>query len=124
LTRARKNLSSSFFNDAAWKDIEDLVETCDDIFHEGARGVLVAFERMKELRPKNKESQSTDQKIYLSFGERTRWPLFQARVRSMMEALLNAKMEITLHILVFWLSWESETRRRLVNHVISVLLTT
>ena len=105
----------AFFNTEALQEIEDYVEICDEVFHEAARGVLVAYERLRVVRPatkKNEKGRASDDKIYLSFDERTRWPLFQRRTSMMMEALMNAKHDITLHLLVYWVAWEGESRRR------------
>jgi hypothetical protein len=113
VTRARKNISASFFNETALKDLCESIETCDEIFHEAARAVLVSYQRVKEIKSKEgADKSSTDKKVYLSFGERSQWPLFQGRVRSMMEALVNTKMDIALHIMVYWVSWEAENGRR------------
>jgi hypothetical protein len=119
LERAKLNTRTPFFNPAALEDLSSYVQTCDEVMHEAARGVLVAFDRMAVLdltkkRP-GKESAVKDPKIYLSFQERTRWPLFQQRIKVMMEALMHAKLDLTLHILVYWTVWEAESRRKFVS---------
>lgn len=114
LTRARRNFRMAFFNAEALQGIEDCVEICDEIFHEAARGVLVAYDRLKVVGPKEEKGKAVEDKVYLSFDERTRWPLFQRRTGMMMEALMNAKLDLTLHLLVYWVAWEGESRRRYV----------
>jgi hypothetical protein len=94
--------------------VEEKLETCDEILHEAARGVLVEYDRMRALKPNANDkgkAQKAGEKIYLSFQERANWPLFQRRVTNMMEGLMNAKMDLTLTILVFWVHWEQENRR-------------
>jgi hypothetical protein len=114
------------------KEIEDYIETCDEVFHEAARGVLVAYDRIKLLRPKSKSKpkdkvddfvdslkngkvemmEKKPEALQLSFQERLRWPLFQRRMTLMMETLLNTKQDLTLHLLVYWVNWEHEHKKR------------
>ena len=135
LARAKQNSHSSFFNADAMKEIEEYLDTCDEVFHEAARGVLVAYDRLRAIRPKENTSRrkegekgeegqiasktkQTNNKqlvaeiICLSMQERAQWPLFQKRVRSMMEVLIEAKTDLILQLLVYWISWEQENRRR------------
>jgi len=116
LARAQLNFRSPFFNPSALEEISSYLQTCDEVIHEAARGVLVAHERLQALKllRKTSKNQMSEQreKAYLSFQERTRWPLFQHRVKTMMEALMNAKMDLTVHILVYWVVWEAESRRK------------
>lgn len=80
----------------------------------------MAYDRLKALRPqpekgsKGKPVKSiiSQEKIGIGFEERVRWPLFQHRVKQMMEGLMNAKMDISLIVLVFWVNWEKENRRK------------
>jgi hypothetical protein len=116
LARAQLNIRAPFFNPAALEEMNGYLQICDEVIHEAARGVIVAHERLQALKlirkgSKNQASQQID-KAYLSFQERTRWPLFQQRVKTMMEALMNAKMDLTVHILVYWVVWEAESRRK------------
>jgi hypothetical protein len=119
------------------KEIEEYIETCDEVFHEAARGVLVAYDRIKVLRPKTKDKTQQRDKVdefveglkngrvekiekkpeplQLSFQERVRWPLFQRRMVLMMEGLMNAKQDLTLHLLVYWVNWEHEHKKRLAQ---------
>ena len=116
LARAQLNFRAPFFNPSALEDIAGYLQTCDEVIHEAARGVLLAYERLDALKliqksPKNELSR-LQEKVYLSFQERTRWPLFQHRIKIMMEALMNAKLDLALHVLVYWVVWEAESRRR------------
>ena len=115
LTRTQLNPRNPFFNQAALENIMNYIETCDEVIHEAARGVLIAYERLEELKLLEKHRENpgaTKDKMYLSFQERTRWPLFQQRVKFMMEALMNAKLDLTLQLLVYWIVWEAESRRK------------
>jgi hypothetical protein len=116
MKRSTINSKTPFFTDAALEDIISYVETCDEVIHEAARGVLVAYDRLNtlNLRPSKEKMQDTNprEKIGLSFQERTKWPLFQQRTKLMMEALVAAKLDLSLIILVYWVVWEAEARRR------------
>jgi hypothetical protein len=116
LARAQLNFRSPFFNPSALEEISNYLQTCDEVIHEAARGVLLAYERLDALKLMQKSSKSElpreKEKVYLSFQERTRWPLFQHRIKIMMEALMNAKLDLTLLILVYWVVWEAEFRRK------------
>jgi hypothetical protein len=115
-TRSNLNFRAPFFNPSALEDMSSYLQTCDEVIHEAARGVLIAYERLYALKlirkgQKDQISKPSD-KVYLSFQERTRWPLYQQRVKVMMEALVNAKLDLTLHILVYWVVWEAESKRK------------
>lgn len=115
IARAELSSSSPFFNPSTVEDIRALIETFDEVIHEAARGVLVSHERINFLGlMKGKEDGNTEkrEKICLSFQERTLWPLFQHRIKIMMEVLVNAKLDLTVHILVYWTVWEAEARRK------------
>jgi hypothetical protein len=114
-TRAQLNPRNPFFNPSALGDMATYLETCDEVIHEAARGVLIAYERLAALQQLDKPREGpvlSTTSVYLSFQERTRWPLFQHRIKLMMDALMNAKMDLTLHLLVYWIVWEAESRRK------------
>src|ERR1700712_5025053 len=93
IARAELSASSPFFNPSTLEDIKSIIETFDEVIHEAARGVLVGHERVESLGlMKGKQAGSTvkKEKLQLSFQERTQWPLFQQRIKIMMEALVNA----------------------------------
>ncbi|KAF2670655.1 hypothetical protein BT63DRAFT_439640 [Microthyrium microscopicum] len=124
IARAEMNFRISFFNNEALKEIEDFIETCDEVFHEAARGVLIAYDRIRVLRPKpvaGKTNPAAMDAISIGFEERIKWPLFQRRMGSMMEALMNAKMDLTLHVLIYWVSWERDTRRKSTSSIFADL---
>jgi hypothetical protein len=100
------------FNAAALAELQEAVEVCDEVFHEAARGVLVAYDRLKTLKLSSYKQAKSGEKIELSFDERVRWPLFQKRVSNMMGVLMDSKSDIMLHLLVYWARWEDENRRR------------
>lgn len=116
LARSQRHGRRALFDVNALEELHESIEVCDEVFHEAARGILVAYDRLKEIKqpkPKpGKDSELEREKVYLSFDEQTRWPLFQKRVGSMMEVILDAKLDITLHLLVYWVRWEGENRRR------------
>jgi hypothetical protein len=114
IARAELSSSSPFFNPSAMEDIKSLLETFDEVIHEAARGVLVAHERIDALGLLRRDVNGIEkrEKICLSFQERIIWPLFQHRIKFIMETLVNAKLDLTLHILVYWIVWEAESRRK------------
>lgn len=116
LTRSSLNSKTPFFTDSALEDIISYIETCDEVFHEAARGVLVAYERLNTLKliPSKEKAKAPGirEKIGLSFPERVKWPLFQQRVKLMMEALVAAKMDLATSIFVYWVVWEAEAHRK------------
>jgi hypothetical protein len=116
LKRTSLNSRTTFFTDTALEDMISYVETCDEVIHEAARGVLVAYERLHtlNLRPSKEKMRATTprEKIGLSFQERNKWPLFQQRTKLMMEALVNVKLDLSLSILVYWVVWEADEHRR------------
>jgi hypothetical protein len=118
LSRAQLNTRTPFFNPSALDEVSSYVETCDEVIHEAARGVIVAYERLntlnliKKSQSEGKQGAHQQEKIGLSFQERTRWPLFQHRIKIMLEALMNTKLDLTLQILVYWVVWEAESRRK------------
>jgi hypothetical protein len=114
LSRSHHQGRGALFNAAALTELLEAVEVCDEVFHEAARGVLVAYDRLKTLKLASYKQAKSGEKIELSFDERVRWPLFQKRVSSMMGVLMDAKSDVMLHLLVYWARWEDENRRRCV----------